>query len=218
MSNLRAGAAPFIPSADHLVFTIQLGTSCGASVVASDYSAPSSPRSVVGSSLADDHDLEAYVTPCAKVCPQLRKVGKKLAQIEQLKAKQAAGAELDTNQLAKVQQEPELRAQQSHLERGLEGRQAEALAVLGRASTHAGTMPAVSREHQRGSRTRARAPARSADGRAMPRTQRFSLLQYVDRAEAAPPSKADALKQLDQKVATARAAEDAKQGWVTVHT
>merc|ERR550537_2012998 len=44
MSSLRADAAPFTPvGGDHLVFTIQLGTSCGASIVASDYSAPSSP-------------------------------------------------------------------------------------------------------------------------------------------------------------------------------
>jgi len=62
MSSLRADAAPFTPvGGDHLVFTIQLGTSCGASIVASDYSAPSSPRSSVSGSAADDNDLETYL-------------------------------------------------------------------------------------------------------------------------------------------------------------
>ena len=62
MSSLRAEAASFTPAgSDHLVFTIQLSTSCGASVVASDYSAPSSPRSSVSGSVADDHDLETYL-------------------------------------------------------------------------------------------------------------------------------------------------------------
>eukprot|EP01043_Picozoa_sp_COSAG02_P001641 COSAG02_NODE_35_length_49339_cov_20.375102_15_plen_1443_part_00 len=51
------------------------------------------------------------------VCPHLRKVGKKLAQIERLQVKQASGADLDEQQLTKLAQQADLRARKSLLER-----------------------------------------------------------------------------------------------------
>lgn len=118
---LRATASPFVPAAettDHMLITIELGLSCGASVTASDYSAPSSPRSSVAGSPADGRDeLELLVAkPAAPVCPELRKVGKKLARVEQLKTKQAAGVVLGEDQLAKIAQEADLRNRKSVLE------------------------------------------------------------------------------------------------------
>jgi hypothetical protein len=118
---LRATASPFVPAAettDHMLITIELGLSCGASVTASDYSAPSSPRSSVAGSFADGRDdLELLVAkPAAPVCPELRKVGKKLARVEQLKTRQAAGVVLGEDQLAKIAQEADLRNRKSVLE------------------------------------------------------------------------------------------------------
>jgi len=228
MSILRADAAPFTPPHEHTIVTIQLGTSCGASVVASDYSAPSSPRSSIAGSLADDRDLEKHLAPQparsipAQLCPELRKVGKKLAQIEQLRVKQAAGTELDKNQLAKIAKEADLRIQKSILQRDLEGKRAQALEVLGRETRPAATTkpPAASSRHLRRADIRAsatRPPARSANGRAKPRMQRVSLQMYVRSvdADAAAP-KHDPLSQLDQKVKAVRAAEARRQGWIHV--
>ncbi len=220
---LRATAAPFVPygavllaEPEHTVFTIQLGTSCGTSMVASDYSAPSSPRSSVAGSLADDRDLETHVAPRNPVCPQLRKIGKKLAQIEQLKAKQAAGTKLDANQLAKVTQETELRAQKSILERDLASKRAQALEVLSHATPTAATTTARGNSRRHGRRSTVRPTARSANGHPKPLAH-VSLHMYIDRAEAAPP-KGDALSQLDQKVKAVRAAEARRQGWFRVST
>jgi hypothetical protein len=214
---LRATAAPFVPADAHMVFTIQLSTSCGASVAASDYSVPSSPRSSVAGSLADDRDLETHLAPRVQVCPQLRKIGKKLAQVEQLKAKQAAGGELHKNQLAKIAQEAELRAQKSILERDLAGKRA--LQVLSRRTAPAVATKTRTASRQHGGRSDTRPsstqpPARSATGRRKPPT-RVSLQMYVDRADAAS-QQADALSQLDQKVEAVRAAQDKRQGWIRV--
>ena len=224
---MRADAASFTSVGDeHLVFTIQLNSTCGASVVASDYSAPSSPRS----SVADDRDLETEVAPGAQVCPQLRKVGKKLAQIEQLKAKQATGVDLDEQQLTKLAQEADLRAQKSLLERqaALAAKQARAVELLGGTSrVHATDKTrAANGCKQRRCRSGARSAqpaARSADGRALPRKQRFSLRTFVEKEQnrlaasyIEDIAKVDAITQLDRKVAAVREADAKRQGWRTV--
>jgi hypothetical protein len=239
-STLHASAAPFVPASalwasaagstpqDEriTVFTVELGMSCGASVTASDYSAPSSPRcSVAGSLAAEDRDLETHLarTTPQPVCPELRKLGKKLAQVAQLKVRQAAGAELDEHQLAKVAQEADFLARKSVLERQAElaVKQARANEALGSAPVVPAKRIAVSQRRRRGSRAPARSaprPALSADRRALPRTQRFSLRTLAERTAAdavtaAATGEANALEQLDRKIAAARAAEDARQGW-----
>ena len=85
---------------------------------------------------------------------------------------------------------------------------------------------AATRCKQRRCRSGARSAqpaARSADGRALPRKQRFSLRAFVEKEQNSPAAshiediaKVDAVTQLDRKVAAVREADAQRQGWRTV--